>query len=463
MIQRFVKSIGSKAFIVRTCWFSNHQPYSFIVTNNSGFYDFDGVPDTEKYRTNPEKFGTCLITKNKNGKHLKDTLPYVKNIAKYFKGAMGIECKSIAADFIKDESGIWWMVSIKRLVTTQKKTRAITRKMDLISKGFDYFGISPNSNNLLSKKKESEYQKSKACKYCGEFYTVNELTKKMTLKMIIALDKHLKHRGWAYSWLDRAEQQYLDISNLYEIHQVCKVCYRLYEEVTKLLDIYSEFSQKIGINMDLEKSTQLISITTLKKPPQELLDVQNAGKRLEKQLLAGNSKNSNSPQASQDITYNIEDHISRSKRPKFLNRFRIIIFIHKLDNIPIKVKTNKNYYLEIHILNQVIQFKLDMSALVLSEREDYKGKKLVLNKLFTRYFFSEGREGLVSYIEQQKYVKMFITTDGKNLGEAEFSLNDFTTEQVPTREYCQNFTGKHIGDPDFYWTWETKVSTFSIY
>lgn len=118
MIQRFVKSIGSKAFIVRTCWFSNHQPYSFIVTNNSGFYDFDGVPDTEKYRTNPEKFGTCLITKNKNGKHLKDTLPYVKNIAKYFKGAMGIECKSIAADFIKDESGIWWMVSIKRLVTT---------------------------------------------------------------------------------------------------------------------------------------------------------------------------------------------------------------------------------------------------------------------------------------------------------------------------------------------------------
>ena len=24
MIQRFIKSIGSKAFVVRTCWFSNH-------------------------------------------------------------------------------------------------------------------------------------------------------------------------------------------------------------------------------------------------------------------------------------------------------------------------------------------------------------------------------------------------------------------------------------------------------
>lgn len=88
----------------------------------------------------------------------------------------------------------------------------------------------------------------------------------MTLKMIIHLDKHLKHRGFNYDWLDRSNFQFLDTSNLYETHRVCKTCYRLYEEVTNLIDLYTDFSQFVGIPMELDKTDQLVSITTLKRP-----------------------------------------------------------------------------------------------------------------------------------------------------------------------------------------------------
>lgn len=452
MIQRYVKSIGSKAFIVRTAWFKNHPPYSFVVSSTVNFYDFDGAKSMFKYKTHPEKYGYCHIEKTNKGKNLTDTLRYVKNIVKYFKGALGTDLRTVVADFIKDESGIWWLISIKRIVTEQKVPK---NRMIRIYKGNDNFGDTCQEYDLINKDRGIDYQKSKVCKYCEKSYSVVELTKKMTLKMIIQMDKHLKIRGWSFDWLNRAEFQYLDISNLYEVHQVCKVCYRLYEEVTKLVELYEEFSKGIGIHMSMEKADQLVSITTLKKPPQELLDVQTANNELEKKLIAGMADGLKGK--ADDISYNIEEHINRRLRPKTLRRFRLFIFIQKIENIPLQLDRKRNYSLEIHVLNSIVQVKLDMGKLIRHTRKDYDGYKLHLNRLTTKYFFSEGRQSLIDYIEKEKNMKMYILRDGKRVGESEFSLNDFVTDQVPTREFFQNFTGKEIEDKDFYWTWEMKV------
>ena len=105
----------------------------------------------------------------------------------------------------------------------------------------------------------------------------------------------------------------------------------------------------------------------------------------------------------------------------------MLTLIQKIENIPFDIDLTKSYVLEIHQLDQVIQHKLDMTKLYYTNRKDYKGYKLYLNKMNTKYFFSESREGLVKYIEKEKNIRMYILMDGKRVGEAEFSLDDFTT------------------------------------
>jgi len=48
--------------------------------------------------------------------------------------------------------------------------------------------------------KEANYQKSKICYYCENHYFVEELNKKLTLKMVLQMDKHLQIRGKTYDW-----------------------------------------------------------------------------------------------------------------------------------------------------------------------------------------------------------------------------------------------------------------------
>ena len=102
---------------------------------------------------------------------------------------------------------------------------------------------------MYLKKGENDnlYSKTKMCNYCEELYPTEELTKKLTLKMIIQMDKHLSHRANQilernpefkgtesdFNWVNRAENRFLDMQNLYETHPVCKTCYKLYEWMTE--------------------------------------------------------------------------------------------------------------------------------------------------------------------------------------------------------------------------------------
>ena len=221
VVQRFVKSIGSKAFKVRTVWSRDSPPYCFIVTNKSSYYDYDGVADIYKYMVMPDDRGSnCIIFKTNKGKQLTDTLVYAENIVRYFRGAYGAAVQSLAADFVKDESGIWWLINIKSMVLIERIPEIKIKKAVA---GEDEDGDDmKNSDNKLGNRPEG-YQKIKLCRYCDQSFKSEDLTKKMTLKMAIELDKHLKYRGYNFDWLDRSERQFLDTSNLYEVHKVCKV------------------------------------------------------------------------------------------------------------------------------------------------------------------------------------------------------------------------------------------------
>lgn len=220
VVQKYIKSIGSKAFKVRTFWSRDKPPFCFIVTNKSSYYEYDGVPDYQKYMVVPDhrNTGTMMFKTNK-GKQLADTVPYCENIVKYFRGSFRAEVLSLAADFIKDESGIWWLINVKRIELLHPISLT---KISKFVKGDEEYGAVHDDETNGHKRPEG-YQKIKLCRYCEEPYHSEELTKKMTLKMAIELDKHLKYRGYRYDWLNRSERQFLDTSNLYEVHQVCKI------------------------------------------------------------------------------------------------------------------------------------------------------------------------------------------------------------------------------------------------
>lgn len=221
VIQKYIKSIGSKAFKVRTVWTKDSPAYCFIITNKSGYYEYDGVQDIYKYMVVPElRNPSCTIFKTNKGKQLTDTLPYVENVVKYFRGAFGADIKKIAADFIKDESGIWWMVNIKAIMLIDKIPDYRFKK---VFNGEEEEVPEDEQKTDKVYKRPEGYQKIKLCRYCETPFHSEDLTKQMSLKMVIELDRHLKYRGYKFDWLDRSERQFLDTSNLYEVHPVCKV------------------------------------------------------------------------------------------------------------------------------------------------------------------------------------------------------------------------------------------------
>lgn len=63
--------------------------------------------------TNPRVMGSCTIVNTCRGKYVEETVPYIQNILSYLHIQLGITFKEFVVDFIKDESGIWWLINVK--------------------------------------------------------------------------------------------------------------------------------------------------------------------------------------------------------------------------------------------------------------------------------------------------------------------------------------------------------------
>jgi len=69
----------------------------------------------------------CTIVHTMKGKHVDETMPYLKNIVKFIENNIyyqpdtnktkqqlkHIQFNQLVGDFIKDESGTWWLINIK--------------------------------------------------------------------------------------------------------------------------------------------------------------------------------------------------------------------------------------------------------------------------------------------------------------------------------------------------------------
>ena len=60
--------------------------------------------------------GSCTIVNTCRGKYVEETTPYIENIIKYFWIHLKVSFQEFIADFIKDESGNWWLINVKAFI-----------------------------------------------------------------------------------------------------------------------------------------------------------------------------------------------------------------------------------------------------------------------------------------------------------------------------------------------------------
>ncbi|EGR32819.1 lmbr1-like conserved region family protein, putative, partial [Ichthyophthirius multifiliis] len=256
VIQKFIKSNGPKAFICRTVWRKGRNPYSWIITNKCDFYSEEKIPEYQKYITNVNVMNSCTIVHTCKGKYVDETIPYIHNILRYLYLTLHINFQEFVCDFIKDESGIWWMVNVKAFIFDHPIPDEINTKV-ILNYG-DEIAIEQQEN--IHKQNKSKYQKVKQCKYCETILPEIELTQKMTLKMIIQTDKHLMHRNKNFQWLQRSDIKHIDTPLLYQEHKVCHPCYKLYTETEKLIQYEYNFAKILGIPCNEETKYNLVSL-----------------------------------------------------------------------------------------------------------------------------------------------------------------------------------------------------------
>lgn len=80
----------------------------------------------------------------------------------------------------------------------------------------------------------------------------NELTNKLTLKMIIDMEKMVNHMGMSIHWLDFSGSKYYEQSLLYQTFPVCESCTVLYKELRELKLSELQLAKSFGVPQKTE-------------------------------------------------------------------------------------------------------------------------------------------------------------------------------------------------------------------
>jgi hypothetical protein len=174
----------------------------------------------------------------------------------------------------------------------------------------------------------------------------------------------------------------MDMSNIYEIHLVCKTCYKLYQWIADLKETHMQFADLIGIQHEMAHGL-LEDISGHERGANPAFEQKN---HQQDQIHCGQKKNY-SPRASQtkkiktissetnanrnhiasrsteEIVMRRNDPISlKDGKPlKKLHRYRMIIMTHGVDRIPADVDVvNKNFYIEFSVFGKKMRYKLDL-------------------------------------------------------------------------------------------------------
>lgn len=119
----------------------------------------------------------------------------------------------MVADFIKDESGVWWMIGVRAYKFVNPSIKPNLKLfVDIYEEEYD--------SDKKTKTTKSHEKKVQVCRMCMLGYPIKQLSQRMTLKMIITTETQLKSLGIRRDWLDHGEIDNYDLHTLYETRRV---------------------------------------------------------------------------------------------------------------------------------------------------------------------------------------------------------------------------------------------------
>lgn len=89
---------------------------------------------------------------------------------------------------------------------------------------------------------------------------------------------------------------------------------------------------------------------------------------------------------------------SRSELQKTLTRYRLMVFIQSLNEVPADIDLKKNYFIEYSLFDQKIKYKLDVANIQRRGKQNY----LPINKVKIFYFFSPNQRTLTDFLYEEK-------------------------------------------------------------
>jgi hypothetical protein len=116
VIQQFIKCAGSKPWIARTTWIRGRPPKCMIISNRRGFNKPAEDRTLESQLcTSISSPASCAIQVTPSAKDCVETVELVERIVKFGEKNIRpvVSFEEMAADFIRDPSGRWWLLQVK--------------------------------------------------------------------------------------------------------------------------------------------------------------------------------------------------------------------------------------------------------------------------------------------------------------------------------------------------------------
>lgn len=395
-IQRFVKCRGPKAFICRSVWRKEKPPFIYILTNKAKYYDNVEKQDL-KYVVNSREPNSYFAFYSTSGKHLEETMIYMKNIVKFVEAHSDIILDELVGDFLKDEAGIWWFINLKALkITNISKFRKETGEICPLPY-LDFFinrqGLRDDHHSGITRK--FDYQTKIKCKFCGVDFSKKNLKYKLTTKMILETDKMLRHVDLGinkFYCIDRPDLKHNDYSMIYLPFRVCEDCFLLFETLNYIknyqiiiANLFKNPVNKINFGFGFyskpQKDTNKIILTQ-----QEIQNIDNIDRSLD-------SSSNLSPDRKE------YDHL-KSLNQKANNLYRILIMFNDLiwsDKIPIP---QKDLFLLYNFFGS--SYKVPIKREEFSQDLDYT----IINFKKIYHIICTEPEGFIDYVEKNRHMEI---------------------------------------------------------
>jgi LMBR1 domain-containing protein 1 len=405
VLQKFVKCNGPVPFVCRAVYRKDAKASAYILTNKAHFKD-QLVDPSKRFLTTVEVKDSCTVVQISSGKYLEQTLPLLKDIVKFLEHNLKVQFEEFAGDFIKDEAGTWWFVSCKAFrITGTPSIRAF-----IADNGQEEEAV-PDVHKFVA-----NYRRLLRCRLCQVPHPEAGLSHQLTMKMIVDTDKHLRQRGIAIEWLDRAEYRKSDIATVYQSFRVCHSCYSLFEQTEELKDLMSLFKEAFGIPDLTNTATNYAEMPDdwmLELPPSEqavlIINDQPGG----------------------------EEESDAPSKP--LTLFRMLVVVKSYVEVPKSLQASDRLLLEYSAFNckQTVPLR---SKPFIKQQLDF----VPIYKMRLFHFYAGTRDNFKEFLKKNSRLTFKLYCNSEPIAEAHCDLSDFANPIVNKKEYYELFTGRDI-------------------